>query len=692
MGLYDNYELANSKLVKQYQGRPVTAAITNVSRELQGRYDYSREHFDVLGSAIDNSKIADADKAMFGQTMQTYRDQIGQAAKSGKYEDMVYNINKMGRDFAASYQPFAENLQRIQGHIKNIDDRQEKGEITATTADQLKKEAAMYTGMTKGKDGKFKDFFSGRNFVKDIDKAKWVEDHAKDVAAQEGGHDGRFINGEFYIEKDNKWKIVSKDRLHTAITNAIKLDPQMNDYLKQTSELSTLGADKIKAEDLPASLRTKMQAEADKAGISIGQYYRQAKQEQIIDKNIKDMYNFSDKYAVNNKFTANKIMGETEEAGRKKTDNETTFGVPIVIPKTGNEFNSPDKLTDGLIESNKTERHIADQYSAWINTHKVSKVGDRYVLPNGQDVTNSALKFRMMTQQEKLKQAQLTKLDNEAKSLSHFKPTPQLQQQAKKAQEDYNNYLTVPDHLKGTLQGAIQEQFKKLGMNITNTVYGKNAVYDAVMGKASPNYKKYKEILSEKAKDMSMETVATRFSSKADNSAVETLVNNMTTNDFESSMINAEHVGSKNGGKPFDKDEYEGLKGNIKFAGQAMDDKGQQIYIFKAEDPKTHDVTQFQMKGLVSSKSLPKLIGADASQFYSQQFLRSASSNALHELEVPLEKGVSVKVKVPDGANGKYILYLNGAGGKGGKQWEFETEDEITSKLSTLFQLNGGNR
>ncbi len=681
MGLYDNYQLANSSLVKQYAGSSVPALL-NVGQVMEDRFNSAREGYDLLGSAVDNSRIYEGDRKMFDETMGKHRQAIAEAAKSGDYENMLYAANKSGRQFANDYRPFAENYQAVQGFYGEVDKALEKGTLKSPeTAAKLKQLGMQgYAGLQKDPTtGKLVGRFQGIGIAKEIDVPQKIDEWMKNFAPRITGGSVEQIEGDYYVTRGGKRTRLTQGEINNVLNSAMALDPEWKAYKQQKVALDSLGYDTINPESLPADNPTRMaiQAEADRQGISFGKAFKQAKEGSVESELLGNVRNFASKYKRDDVESDYKI-NETEAAGRnaqKKIDDaETTFGVPIIIPKTGSEFSSPDKIEQGISGSNESIKKIGENWSAYVNVHKLKKVGDKYVRPDGVDVTNTAMRHQLLMTQEKNKRDQLLKLNNEAKAAANYTVS---QADLKRANQAFSESMATSTSMAPGAVPMSQDEKRQQAQ----------VAYDNAL-KDTPNYIKYQNELKKRTADMSMQTIATRFQNKSDNTAIENLINNMSTSDGDANMLGLEYTGSKKGGQQLSADDYQKVKGKIGFAGQAMNDKGEQVYIFKAQGEKGENM-QFQMKGIVSNKNLPTLIGADSRQFYSQQFLRSATSNPSGEVTTELIPGTFMKVKVPAGSSNTYKLELKGNGG--GKAWEFDSEDELTSKLSAILQQHAGH-
>src|SRR5690606_20174462 len=124
--------------------------MAKVGIQLQKQYDHNREQLDFLGSTLQNSPVLSQDRPLLEKEMSSVREGLAKAASSGNYEDMSNTVRTLSRQFTERYVPFSRNYKLYQDKLKAID---ENKDITGETKELLKREATMYGGLQKDKDG-----------------------------------------------------------------------------------------------------------------------------------------------------------------------------------------------------------------------------------------------------------------------------------------------------------------------------------------------------------------------------------------------------------------------------------------------------------------------------------------------------------------------------------------------------------
>lgn len=687
-GLYDRYQLTNSSQIPIYEGS-ANKEMMYVAEQLQGRYDQARAYDDYLAEQQKYAKVHDKDRGLFEQMTGQYRERIAERAKSGNYEDMLRATAQDARSFGRDYAAFADNLQRRAAYRDEIEKSRKDLNLTGETVDKLLAASEYRTkGLQKDpKTGQIVGQFQGITPSKEIDFAAWTDEKLKGIIAKETGWDATSIEGvagmsedgeKYYVQRGGKTVTVDAKRIKAVLNQAMQLDPEFQASLRQKAMLDTVGLDRMTPELLPEKDRVAVEAEAARTGLSFGEAFQQIQASRIVNGIVGGSMNYGVlKREQHDTDVSTNIRGETEGTGRKQADKESNnFGIPITIPKYGNEFADPGALANGVTQINSNIKKIDSDYALW--SKNVTKGADgRYTKVDEAgrtvDVTDDAIGFRMLKQQEVKQKENLRQLEAESQREAGYTVTPQLKAEAQKAySEAFNSSSGAAGYSGGGL--SREERVKQA-----------QKAYDEVL-ENNPKYKEYARILAEKSKNISMSTIATRFNKKSDNEAIKALVNNLSTNDFESNMMSMEYVGSQKGGQQFTPDDYDAIKGNIDFGGQFIDDKGEQAYIFSAQDPKTKERVQFQVKGIVSSMPLPKLTGQDARQVQAQQFVRGATNNPANYSKLQINPSTTLEIRVPSGAGGTYSLIIGQ--GKQAIKKNFTNEGDLTKAVDNVIRIS----
>lgn len=296
MGLYDNFRLQNSTQVYKQPGVPLDA-LGQTLGVLNERYDKSRAAWDSLKRTLDQSPVHVKDKETFNKATQGIRDQLSGVQKSGNYEDMMWAASDAGSQLASVYMPFAQENKRFQDRLEAI----EKSEASAEDKKRLAIEAQMkYKGIQQDADGKWvSGGFDTPSIAKSVDMGKFVRETLSNMVAFENGYSNVSVEqaagGEYFFNHDGKTTYIDADRVSRAIDQAVRLSPEVQDYLSQQGRLGTLGLESLSyddiaksgdAEQLKIADQVKAAIEADpskKFGNEYRQYFQGAIQQNLVN-------------------------------------------------------------------------------------------------------------------------------------------------------------------------------------------------------------------------------------------------------------------------------------------------------------------------------------------------------------------------------------------------------------------------
>ena len=202
---------------------------------------------DAIAGAVDQMQAADfeGDQALKMQLEQETRQQLQDRAARGDYETMMLDVSKSAREFDKNYQPIKQNFEMYQAYQNRVKDAYDKGDINALTFNRaLAKSNFGYSGLQRNEDGSIDDgsFFSGYNFVKDVDIQALMSEAMEDFAAKEGGQIvqtvGQGPDAMYTIKVGNTYKTVTPDQVNT-VFNEVMSRPDVAASVAQQVDLST---------------------------------------------------------------------------------------------------------------------------------------------------------------------------------------------------------------------------------------------------------------------------------------------------------------------------------------------------------------------------------------------------------------------------------------------------------------------
>jgi hypothetical protein len=246
--------------LKNYQSvyrDPGSVAINTLQRQ---RFQQAFNADDALAGAVDQMTAADfaGDQALKADLENRTRQELQNRSGRGDYETMGMDIAKNARQFEKEYSPIASNAKRYAAYKQRLQEAYEKGPEDGgineeTYRRSLAKSVFGYEGLQKSADGTIDDdsFFSGFNFVKDVDIQGRMSDLMKDMAVEKYGKESKVISqdGNYYITQGGSYERIPEADV-AAVFNNLMSDPDVSAALRQRSELRTFdkGDEQIREE------------------------------------------------------------------------------------------------------------------------------------------------------------------------------------------------------------------------------------------------------------------------------------------------------------------------------------------------------------------------------------------------------------------------------------------------------------
>lgn len=674
MGLYDSYQLANSRDVQQYQGSTMPEMI-KVADVLQQRYDASELGMEGLGTMIKGAKVLGKDQELFNQRSGEYTNQLQDWSKRADLENITKDVAKAGRSFGNEYKQFADNLGRAQAYQKELDDQVEKKYISRETANKLLEMSHdQYSGMKYDPStGKYTGQFSGQGAAREVDKTEWVKKVAGDIAASKGGTLVESPSGDYFIKRGSTHEAITLNQIKSAMQAARDLDPELNADLNQRAMLAGWNAAKnYKLEDFKGtSYEPKIKAYIDK-GYKPAQAIAAVAGKDELEKADTDLMKLASKYAYDRNTTSFEYDGLTMDGERKKKkldDEDTPLVATILQPYKPIDSSDPKELDQAITGKADARNGVVHNLNQWIRDNGVTTKGGRQYDKDGNDVTFTYQKHQdLVAQADKAKQS-LETLKKDAMAKADFKITPALE---KKAREAYDKAYWGA----GTGQGAVAEggrseaQKKKIAQD----------AYDEVIGN-TPGYKRYKNVLQELSKGQAMQVGITTFDSKATNKAAEegfkNLALNLDTDGLQFGALGLQWGTGDDANKPLEADDYAKIKEDAKFVGVGIDVDGKYKFWYKVGN-----VQGVKQKGGEEGSvmvKMPAMAGSSEALIKSGQITMAEqvlTQNMADILSTPSGKGTmdlgKGKVRIsrvgdaltPNSADAKIMLEYEGNNGK----------------------------
>lgn len=244
MGLYDSYQLKNSREIPQYAG----SALPELTKSLelaQQTYDSASTMDQDLAQTVLGTSVLDQDKetwnALNNKTQAELRDRI----TKGDYENMYGIVSQRARKTIAALKPLAEQIQRRSSYQQTLDDKELNLDESTKTA--LKEQSdRKYTGVKFDEQGRAIEGtqYSGLGAVKNIDvndrirKAITIANPDAEKVERSGD------NGWQTWSRERGWEKLSPKKLANIVNQAYANDTEWQQSDEQKINTSTFHATK----------------------------------------------------------------------------------------------------------------------------------------------------------------------------------------------------------------------------------------------------------------------------------------------------------------------------------------------------------------------------------------------------------------------------------------------------------------
>jgi hypothetical protein len=608
MGLYDNYKLANSTGIKQYQGS-VVPELVQVSQQLQGRYDAVQNEEDYLGRFMNSLQALPQDQPAFKQFSQGYRDKLKQLAGRPDKENLTRETTMLAQNLPDDYAPFAQSVKDRQ---ESYDAIMKNDKLTPESKQLLVKKNDMnYQGLQLDPDtGRYKGRYTSSPYVNDLNINDKVDEWMKNVAPRIVGGSVEKIGDQWMVKSGSKTTTLTPQQIQSIVQAGAQGDTEFQAWVNQQQDLGTIGRDyskldpgtldlgqnvgtqKINGKEVPTRLYDIIKPLTDK-GYSFGEAMKLYQQSKISGDIMDRAYNYGNKYVRGDVETDQSVsanpygLAEFEHQNRMKEKKLETFELPITVPVqqpiAGFQHSDPQALDEAMADTQKNTEAINNQVFGWRKQNVAKQTGPitdpktRFYDKDGKDITYDARRMEDLYQQQIQQEKDLKARQADVYKRAKYTITPELK---KEAQDAYDAAMPRPDELEG-LSGDDRDLVIK---------GAKKRAYDEVL-QNSAGYQRVKDIMAQDAQNGTATVGVTRFSDKNVNEAVERAFENHVVNldkgDLSSGMLGAEW-GSTNdygqAGSQLKADDYSKLKGKASFAGAFIDTDGKYKMLFKVDN------------------------------------------------------------------------------------------------------------
>jgi hypothetical protein len=651
MPQYQLFNLTNSKEIPRFVGSPLSE-VASAAQVMQQRYDTAQGQDDLLDQAIAQTVSTPQDSQMLQELKMSYRNKLQERAKKGDYENMLRDVTRDARSFAADYKPIAQNYGLVQEYRKGLDDLATKGDLDADTASRLFDASVRgYKGLKRDPTtGQLVGQFQGITPTKQIDLAKWVDERLEGMEDQVTGSKIRKDENGYWVQRGSKREYLGWDRIQPVINAAKASDPVFQAYVRQRAMLDSYNGRHIpEAQIMTSGLAPSLKPLVDK-GMSWNDALEQYMASQSVNNIDRSIQAYASKYLKDNRETETLNMGETEETSRQRNkkleDTVSPLFAQILMPDAGLKHNTPGSLETAETEALRGYGVLNVQNRQWMDRNGIREVSKgKYVDRTGTDVTSQVLNNKL-TEQHAFNVAQdLRERKRRAMQISGYNPDNVSAEIKQKAQAAYDSAL------KTTMSSPAGPGAQPVMLSEQQRKAAADAAYNRVLKKENPLYERYEQVLRDDAEKGSQTAGVQTFASKTANTAAEDLFKGLAV-DLDASGLKEGKLGlTKIDGQRLTNDDYEKVKADAQFVGYTYDPSDSKLkFVYKVGK-----VTQNAKGKIVGETMLVKMpaLGGAVTQLFREGKTTEGQQAVMQTLETI---GEDQKVDIPLGGSDKITI------------------------------------
>jgi hypothetical protein len=247
MGLYDNWQLANSTKTKDFAGT-MAPELKEVKASAEDRYYKAQDLMLGTQEKLGTAQVLPQDQAAWEQISNEATGKINEWATRGDLENALPDLYRTASKTGVKMVALANNTKKREEIKKDLDDREKYGYLNPATKDYIL--------------GKADENFKGTTFDEynrpvnsygySVKPTKQVDNIARAKRALEGlvpegdstittevGRAEAAANMLESVKTGNGWKGLSKERIQQALAAAIESDPEWKASIDQDARTST---------------------------------------------------------------------------------------------------------------------------------------------------------------------------------------------------------------------------------------------------------------------------------------------------------------------------------------------------------------------------------------------------------------------------------------------------------------------
>tara|TARA_R100001198_G_scaffold96672_1_gene87774 strand:- start:325 stop:2511 length:2187 start_codon:yes stop_codon:yes gene_type:complete len=272
----------------------------------------------------------EGDEAYRQQLLSATDNTLQQIAEKGDYENMTLAVNRASTEYQKRAKPLAQNKAAYDAYKENLKEQYEKGDINFEHYQgELAYSTANYKGLQMDEQGNAKNFFAGRDAVRDPDINGMLKDALNGMKADGDTTIRRVVgqgpNGMLEVETEQGIEYISPDRVDAAMQSVMQ-DGAVTAFIDRTAELRTVFADeKTALKSLEGSMKELKQADANLDTL-IADARSEEEKQQLMDQKKRMLENISalDKAMKSGDLKEMHKMTQSIEAGKIRNEYESS--------------------------------------------------------------------------------------------------------------------------------------------------------------------------------------------------------------------------------------------------------------------------------------------------------------------------------------------------------------------------------
>jgi len=691
-GLYDAYQLSNSREIPRYQGSAIPE-LEKVADYQQQKYDTAQNYMDVTQQAMAQTQASPFDQGELDRLNAEKQAKLGEFAKRGDLENVWRETMMEARDYANRSKYFGDNIKRIQDWKGKIDKMVEDGHLNPETAKAFVAAGLDgYKGLQRDAHGQYGNQFSGPAAMRDVDIPKkineWLANSHPEVR---GGEVKKDVNG-WYITNGTETKRLPMQEVMKIVNAGVDADPEVMPWVRQEGKLAGYKAGIPTSvpdaaimkyyEKSPAKLKA-IQQEMAGSKVGAAQALHNLLGSERQGKLLQDIRDYASKGVIDERKTKyEEEMDPVEAERRKKEMDNKMIPMNYVAQNAGADIKTEGDFNE-LMKKNKQEAdELGAQYERFRSdpSRKFDpKTGQVLQMVDGkwEDATPQANQMYQRLQDKLKEMDQMKNIQHAAATSAGYDPTKAPKSVQLAAEKEYDHVYNQ------SLAGQMGPGAGHLNMAQVEA----NARKQAAMAKSdyltthAPRYKEYQDELAKRLNFGDEQSKIWGMPNDQMKQELGQMVTGLASKmGLEKGALSFTIAAGPDRGKQISADDYDEIMGKMEPIGITHSAKdGSTQVVFRANEEirgkKTRGenmILSVPDAGWVDEYVKKRMAPQDQHEFYMDQALKSGLSNATGTMRwenVTDKQGRTVPISIrrnraSNSGDNAFVVTVPGADGR----------------------------